>query len=80
MAQLDPIPLGWQQAVIRKEVSMREVWWILALAEEAAQGGRVTATMPPSLLPACRVLGLASESSLPIKIRSKPKPASVLSR
>ena len=60
MAQLDPIPLAWQRAVLRKEVSMREVWWIIALVAEAEQEGKKRATMPPELLPACQALGLVA--------------------
>ena len=60
MAQLDQIPLAWQRAVLRKEVSMREVWWIIALVAEAEQEGKKRATMPPELLPACQALGLVA--------------------
>ena len=66
MAQYDPLPEAFQAAVIRKEVSMLEAWSIIALIEEADMNGQEMATLPPNLLPACRVLGLVeSESSQP---------------
>ena len=66
MAQYDPLPEAFQAAVIRKEVSMLEAWSIIALIEEADMNGQEMATLPPNLLPACRVLGLLeSEPSQP---------------
>ena len=66
MAQYDPLPEAFQAAVIRKEVSMLEAWSIIALIEEADMNGQEMATIPPNLLPACRVLGLVeSEPSQP---------------
>ena len=66
MAQYDPLPEAFQAAVIRKEVSMLEAWSIIALIEEADMNGQEMATLPPNLLPACRVLGLVeSEPSQP---------------
>ena len=66
MAQYDPLPEAFQAAVIRKEVSMLEAWSIIALIEEADMNGQDMATLPPNLLPACRVLGLVeSEPSQP---------------
>ena len=66
MAQHDPLPEAFQAAVIRKEVSMLEAWSIIALIEEADMNGKEKATLPPNLLPACRVLGLVeSEPSQP---------------
>ncbi len=66
MAQYAPLPEAFQAAVIRKEVSMLEAWSIIALIEEADMNGQEMATLPPNLLPACRVLGLVeSEPSQP---------------